>query len=105
MYRDDTITVVKRSLTNEELARQTIRDSVTKYLVIHGSPYVVSYVDFSEYPRSITVRAVDESLRQPDENDLGVDDEGYDKLSEVFKKLATLTGARWVGFPTFYWSK
>lgn len=105
MYKDEKVQVLQRSLTDAEQTVSLITQKVDSLLLTYGSPYKVSDIYLGEYPSSIMIRAEDEYGSQPDEDSMGLGNGGYDTWRTLRKELALLTGAGWVGFPIWYWSK
>lgn len=105
LYEDVEVVVLKRILTCETAVIEVVTARVNEVLKDFGSPYQVADVYLHDYPREIEVLAEDSDNRPPDENDLGLSYEGCDKMRELFDELAELTGANWVSFPGYYYSK
>lgn len=105
LYEDVEVVVLRRILSCETTAEEVITAMVNELLVEFKTGYKVAEVSFYDYPREIEVRAEDEEGHEPDEDSLGLSNEGYNKLRELLDSLSDLTGARWVGFPGYYYSK
>ena len=105
LYEDIEVVVAKRQLTCETTVKEVITAMVNELLAEYKTGYQVAYVTLKDYPAKITVIATDKSRNEPDEDSLGLDAEGYDKLEELLDELAILTGAGRVGFPGYYYSK
>lgn len=105
LYEDIKVVVTKRQLTCETTVKEVITAMVNELLADYETGYQVAYVTLKDYPAKITVIATDKDRNEPDEDSLGLDYKGYDKLRELLDELASLTGAGRVGFPGHYYSK
>lgn len=105
MYRDGEVTILRRYLECETSTIEVITSEINQVLAWHDSPYRVSEVDLSDYPGAIQVRVTNDDGREPDEDSLHLKKGGYEEMSIVREDLASMFGARWVGFPGWYWAK
>ena len=105
LYEDVDIIVRQRRLTCETTVKEVLTAMINELLTDYKTIYKVAYVTLKDYPQKITVVAIDKDSNEPDEDDLGLNNEGHNKLRELLDSLSDLTGARWVGFPGYYYSK